>query len=251
LLSASSCDATLVIPQFRRSELTERCVQTFRAHHGPDPSILIVDDGSPPEEVERLRSALGGAATILDQPRCGVTAAWNAGLHASRSAHLVFLNNDTVTYGAWLDRLLVPLRANAARMIGVAWRQERQLPAVLARQRRFCRLLTGWCFAIARADLVALGGFDASLRRYFSDTDLQLRLLTGDAEDPLLAVEGLPLVHLGHATAHRLADRATQWERDRRLFQAKWHRWERACLERRLPAGEEDRLLRSASHETT
>lgn len=252
MLPALSGNATVVIPQFRRPELTERCVQSFRAHHGPDPSILIVDDGSPAAEIERLRQSLGGAATFLEQPHRGVTAAWNAGLYASRATELVFLNNDTITHGVWLDRLLAPLQAGAARMVGVAWRQERHLPAVVARQRRCCRFLTGWCFAIARSELVSLGGFDESLARYFSDTDLQLRLLvSSESTDPLLVVEGLPLVHLGHATAHRLPDRATQWERDRRWFQAKWGRWERACLERRLPAGEADAPLCSPAHETT
>lgn len=239
-MSQSPCDVTVVIPQFGRSELTERCVQTFRSHHGPEPSILIVDDGSPAGELARLRRSLGDSAAFLTQPHRGVTAAWNAALSAAPSPHLLFLNNDTVTHGPWLDRLLAPLRTGAARMIGVAWRRERHLPAALARRQRFRRLLAGWCFALARADLVSLGGFEVLLTRYFSDTDLQLRLLANDAADePLLAVEGLPLLHLGHATAHRLTDRAAQWERDRRRFLAKWSRIAPACSEHPAPANSE------------
>jgi GT2 family glycosyltransferase len=241
---------TVVIPQFGRSELTERCVQTFRSYHGPEPSILIVDDGSPAGELARLRRSLGDSATFLTQPRRGVTAAWNAALTAAPSTLLLYLNNDTVTYGPWVDCLLAPLRTGAARMIGVGWRRERHLPAVLARRQRFCRLLVGWCFALARADLVSLGGFDASLTRYFSDTDLQLRLLAnGEVEEPLLVVEGLPLLHLGHATAHRLTDRATQWERDRRRFLAKWSRIAPACSELLGPANSEAWSLPSPASE--
>lgn len=218
-----SPDVTLIIPQYNRSELTVECVRSFRAAHGDAAAVLVVDDGSRPEERDSLREALGGRETILERPHRGVTAAWNAGLAATSSPWLAFLNNDTLSHGPWLERLLAPLRTGAAKLAGVERRRERHLPDTLRTTRAAGDLLAGWCLALQRRDLLRLGGFDEALRRYFSDTDLQVRLLLTDAgEEPLICVDDLPLVHLGHATAHQLDDRGRQWNRDRLAFRRKW-----------------------------
>lgn len=234
----ATTDVTVIVPQFGSCHLTEQCVRTFRAAHVLGPHLLVVDDGTPPAELAPHRWRLQMNAELLERTHAGVTAAWNAGLEASRSRWLVFLNNDVVTHGPWLQSLLAPLVAGQAELTGVAWRVERHLPTVaspaVASRSRFAerRLLVGWCFAIARERLLALGGFDPALELYFSDTDLQLRLReSSQLTEPLGCIEALPLGHCGHQTAHRLPDQRHQWSRDRQRFQQKWRRhWNVAAL---------------------
>lgn len=214
-------DTTVIIPQFNHCHLTRDCVATLLAAHPRPPEILIADDGSDPLALGPDVDWLSRHARLLRLQHRGVTATWNSAARACDSRWLVFLNNDTTTLGPWIDRLLDPLRTGAARLTGVQWRSEREL---LPHQQSLLpdrHLLAGWCFAIARDVLLRMGGFDESLTLYFSDTDLQLRLLSGGADRcPLLAVEGLPLLHAGHATAHRLPDQRRQWLRDRRRFRS-------------------------------
>jgi GT2 family glycosyltransferase len=218
----SAADATVIVPQLNRVELTIDCVRTFREWHDPETPLLVIDDGSAPHEVERFRSA-SLACGLIQGERRGVTAAWALGADVAESPLLVFLNNDTVTHGPWLERLLEPLRMERVRMTGVGWRRETQLPATLARTLGSPSFLPGWCFALARSTLQTLGGFDLALKTYFSDTDLQLRLLQQFGRDTTLqAVRYLPLRHLGHATAHRLSSSARSWRIDRDQFQRKW-----------------------------
>lgn len=222
-------DVTVIIPQFNRCHLTRRCVESLLAHHSHPLELVIADDGSDPADLAPDLSWLSARAQLLRLPHRGVTAAWNAAAAAARSDWLVFLNNDTGTLGPWLERLIEPLRTGAAAMTGVATRSERDLPAAAQGLTDNRRLLAGWCFAIGRQRLHALGGFDPALRLYYSDTDLQVRLLLDAGRtNPLLCVAGLPLIHSGHATAHRLPDHHRQWRRDRLRFLDKWSGGEHA-----------------------
>jgi GT2 family glycosyltransferase len=219
-----AADVTIIIPQFNRCDLTRRCVTSLMEMNPQPPPLLVADDGSAEAALDPDLTWLSSHARVLRLPHQGVTAAWNAAAQAAQTRWLIFLNNDALSLGPWIDRLLEPLRMGAAEMTGVEWRLDRDLPPSLRTLLPQGRLLAGWCFAIARHRWLDLGGFDPSLALYFSDTDLQLRLLADSAKaSPLLGVEGLPLIHAGHATTRRLPDRRRQWRRDRDQLLAKWN----------------------------
>lgn len=225
---------TVIIPQHGRADLTLACVESFVEHHAEASRVLVVDDGSPADQWQQLRSGLlrldfaGHRVELLRQSRrTGVTAAWNLGARAVVSEFVVFLNNDTVTAGDWLTPLLAPLLAGAVLLTGCGLRTERLL-AGSWQQRLSGKLLPGWVLGLRTATLQSLGGFDARMALYFSDTDLQLRLVERagnlDVSDILRSVAELPLRHLGHRSTRGLRERSAQWQRDRNVFVRKWHR---------------------------
>jgi GT2 family glycosyltransferase len=145
---------------------------------------------------------------------------------------LIFLNNDTLTSGVWLPELAATLENGMALLAGVERRREPDLPAAFRRPAP--QLLAGWCLALRRATFFELGGFDERFRLYFSDTDLQCRLLVQFGAEALLHVEELPVRHLGHRSTRRLTERSAIWRADRWQFLAKWN--SQAAV---LPADEE------------
>ena len=229
-------NATIIIPQYGRFELTRRCLASIRE----ELPIVIVDDGSPEDPGDLVKSP--GSVSLVRQPRRGVTAAWNAGLRFVETEFVVFLNNDVVADGPFVERLIAPLIDRRAWMTGVRMRTERLLPATVLRSLPVTRFLEGWCFAVRTELLRALGGFDERMRVYWSDTDLQLRVVAhqralraNDGEywsdgvlewcvdrHALMAVDELPLRHDGHATARGLANRRALWRADREVFLRKW-----------------------------
>jgi GT2 family glycosyltransferase len=230
-------DVTVILPQHGRSGLTVDAVRSLQREHSDLPRIVVVDDGSPMRELRELHTASMVRTEIYPTGRQrGVTAAWNLGWQQARGEILVFLNNDTLSTGPWLSTLTAPLRNGEALMAGVSWRRERHLPAgvfprVLPSRddeetSRPPMLLAGWCFAIRRDLLDRLGGFDERFRLYFSDTDLQCRLLAGvDAPERCLhMVPGLAVHHLGHQSTSRLPSRNRWWHEDHQQFLAKWRR---------------------------
>lgn len=215
-------DATIVIPQHDRSDLTlavVRAVRCWELHHWP---IIVVDDGSSPAaaaELERLPKDV----RLLRQPHRGVTAAWNLGLTEVTTPIVVLLNNDVLIDGAWVERLIQPVRAGTATVSGVDLRRERAVPADVLQRVGRSEFVAGWCWAIRTEEARALGGFDPTLWLYFSDTDLQARLLLNAGLNAATAIVGdLPLRHVGHSSTRQLPGRSAQWRADRARFLFKW-----------------------------
>lgn len=218
--------ATVVIAQHGMPQLTITCLQTFRRHHGDQPPVILVDDGSAIADIEQVAAAGLSNVELLRQPHRGVTAAWAAGARRSSANVLVFLNNDVVTTGAWLDALCDPLRNERIAVAGVERRRERQVPPEILHRLPTSTFAAGWCFAVRRADFEAVGGFRGALRLYFSHTDLQARLLKRRGLDAqaIATPAGLNLRHLGHSTTARCLTRREQWQADRRRFVRLWRR---------------------------
>lgn len=210
---------SVVIPQWGQFPLTARVVDQLWGYDSSQTEIIVVDDGSP----DYTKCGLIGDRRIamLQQRHRGVTSAWNRGAKRARGTFLVFLNNDVRIEGPFLHRLIQPLDDRGVVMCGCRWRKERGIPRSIA-SRLPRELLEGWCFAVRRIDFEEIGGFDERFRLYYSDTDLQWRLLSHRTGSRLEKVPDLPLVHEGHVTTRTNPRRRTLHAQDRRVFLQKW-----------------------------
>ncbi len=218
--------ATIIIPQYMHLELTCECLRTLRECDPVSWPAIVVDDGSPADAIYVTGLDVLPDVTVIRQSHRGVTAAWNLGWLAVSTPWVIFLNNDVVSNGPWVEQLVQPLIDGEAQMTGVRLREEKFLPHAISERLPTRQFLEGWCFAMSTTTLRILNGFDAELLMYWSDTDLQLRLmLSRMSQCPLLAIPDLPLEHLGHATAHDphcLPQQRDRWRADRRRFINKW-----------------------------
>lgn len=215
-------DATIVIPQHDGAELTLAVVGAVQRHESVPWPVIVVDDGSNSDAADVVVRRQADV-TVLRQPHLGVTAAWSRGLAAVTTPLVVLLNNDVHVAGPWVDCLSQPIRDRRARVCGVELRRERAVPRPVLRSLGRSDFAAGWCWAFRAEDVHSIGGFDASLRFYFSDTDLQARLLRSTTPGSgLVIVSDLPLRHVGHRSMRRLPDRRALWEQDRQQFIEKW-----------------------------
>lgn len=216
-------DVTIIVPQYNQPELTIACVRSLTGVHPLCPRLIVVDDGSADGAADWVARELP-EIDVVGQTRRGVTAAWNHGARLATTELLVFLNNDVETHGPWVERLTAPLLDPDIAMTGAADRVESTLETVPSNGPVPRRLLEGWCFALRCSELIELGGFDESLRLYFSDTDLQIRMWQrrGGRDSSLYVARGLPIRHAGHRTTRTLDERRSIWLRDRQRFLEKW-----------------------------
>src|SRR4051794_24012643 len=97
---------TAVIPTYGDPALAAQAVSSLRkTTRRGQLSIIVVDDGSPPEYHARLR-AIDGAEVILLPENGGFARAANAGIaRAPADQDVIVLNSDVVARPAWLERL--------------------------------------------------------------------------------------------------------------------------------------------------
>ncbi len=109
--SAAAPFASIVMLSWNAPGYTESAVASIRACTAVPHEIIIVDNGSGAETVERLRN-IDGIRLIENAVNTGFAFACNQGLAAGRGTHLVLLNNDVIVTDGWLDALLAVQRAN-------------------------------------------------------------------------------------------------------------------------------------------
>jgi rhamnosyltransferase len=108
----NAIEISVVIPTRRGGTLLERVARAVLGQRGSPPfELLLVDSGSPAEELERLR-ALGARVESIPPETFDHGATRDLGARRALGQVLVFLNQDALPVGErWLERLTAPLRA--------------------------------------------------------------------------------------------------------------------------------------------
>lgn len=216
---------SVIIPQFCNIQLTLRCVRSLIAHEKQARlQVIVVDDGSPLPLLQSFqRQAPPNIEIVRSTKNRGVTHAWNAGAELASGEVLIFLNNDVISRGEWCHKLVAPLQSQQTLLTGAALRFEPQFPARFTHLLINQQLLQGWCLAISRSLFVELSRFDERFVLYYSDSDLQCRLIQrSHSARAISAISDLPLDHQAHQTTRNLPDRQKQWLADRKVFLQKW-----------------------------
>lgn len=215
-------DVTVVTAMHGRSDLTLQLIEGLRFFEDALLPIIVVDDGSP-EEVDRARIRELNDPQVMQicQPAIGVTAAWNRGIQNVGTRWLVLLNNDVHIAGPIVRALMTPLESRQHRLTGARLREETFVPEPVLSRHGGRQFLEGWCLAMACETWHELGGFDETLRLYWSDTDFQLRARTRWPA-ACCGVVSIPVSHEHGATTRTLPDRRARWLADRSRFLEKW-----------------------------
>jgi GT2 family glycosyltransferase len=102
----------VVVPTYGNYELTLACLRSLAGQTAAH-RVIVVDDGSPDDSAERVRSEWPEVTLLELGSNHGFTRAVNRGAAAGSGRHVVLLNNDVELRPECLERLVVPLRADA------------------------------------------------------------------------------------------------------------------------------------------
>jgi GT2 family glycosyltransferase len=158
--------------------------------------VIIVDDASPDQSIQALRT-IEGLRLVENGQNLGFVGSCNTGAKAARGKYLVFLNNDTQVTSGWLDALLNCFAEEpdcglaGSRLVypdgrlqeaggwvfsdGTSWNVGRfdSRTASAYSYRRRTDYLSGAAIMIRRDLFLELGGFDERYApAYYEDTDL-------------------------------------------------------------------------------
>ena len=191
----SSPSVTVVIPFYNGSRFIERCLRSVFEQTVRASEVVVVNDGSTVDEQERLKAiAAAYPVRILDQENGGQGSARNAGVAATTSDFICFLDQDDFFLPNHIETLLKAIPANDPRFgfvyaelheadqdgnlvyTSIIKRYSKEYP-----KRTLFDLLRHDMFVLPSASLIsrmafeAVGGFDVQFIGY-EDDDLFLRI---------------------------------------------------------------------------
>ena len=208
---------TVVIPTRDRLALLRRTLASVLAQVEVDFEVVIVDDGSSPQQAREVMALAGENVRVVTHPRSlGVAVARNRGVGEARGRWVAFLDDDDI----WASRKL-RAQLDAAEAAGVHWSYTGAVKFVEGpvvwqvmpppTPERVAAMLASKCLVPAgasnvladRATVMRLGGFDETLM-HMADWDLWLRLLEAG---PPASADGVAVGYRLHPAAMSLDPR--------------------------------------------
>jgi GT2 family glycosyltransferase len=194
---------SVVMPAYNRAHVILAAVESVRRQTLTDWELVVVDDGSTDDTVEVVQRLADEDSRIrvVSQSKSGVSVARNAGIAASHGEIVAFIDSDN----QWREDYLEVSASGMAHYgvpvtyTGIKRYEDHGRIQYVGVQAGRDYLLDGLSFIdlnvlmVRRDLLVAVGGFDESLRRWV-DYDLVLRLML-DHDARYLPVIGVDYEH--------------------------------------------------------
>ena len=222
-------DVSIIIVNYNTSDMLRECVQSIVRHtNGVTYQIIVVDNASRTEEVEKLRSI--ESITLIESPEnIGFGRANNLGLEYTNSRYILFLNSDTILqnnaikmlfeYAEGSDKQLGALGCILENRAGELVHSYGNLPKTTDIWQKFVLVplrkalhcyrapqtclpeqdmevgyITGADIFVPRKVLDQCGAFNPAFFMYYEDTELQYRFAQNGYHNILL--RGPRIVHL-------------------------------------------------------
>lgn len=196
-----------VIVNYNRPNDTIECIRSLRCSQYPALQILVVDNGSSDNSIERFQSECGDVELLATKHNLGFTGGNNKGIEYSfpkEPTFILLLNNDTLVEPDFLGHLVAALEGNkdaAAASATVLYYPDTNTVWYGGGRFRYWRgasvsLFSGksrkWlpknqdvkttfvtgCAVLLRTDAIRHAGkFDERYFMYFEDAELSLRLI--------------------------------------------------------------------------
>ena len=223
-------EVSLIVLNYDKPVMTLACIESLWEHTGGHRyEILVVDNGSSPENHRLLADHLATGARILRLPTNRFFGEGNnLGAEAARGRYLVFLNNDIAATPDWLSPLIIPLAsdpvigATGPRLVGVDGRLQEAggriapdgMPERYGRDgdpfdpafnsARDVMYISAAALALRRETFERVLGFDLRYEpAYYEDCDLCLKI--AQIGQRIRYCPGATIIHIENATSHNFA----------------------------------------------
>ena len=215
---------SIIIPTYNRASLLCRAIDNILEQTWKHIELIIVDDGSTDDTLQRLRS-YGDRIRVVTQPNRGPAVARNRGLAIARGEIVAFQDSDDLWKPTKLERQVqlmerlgptVPCclsnmdlgfirgrKQTSFSYAGIQLRDQEGLWTNVAEVLATRFVFFNQAAAIRKSILEKLGGFDETLI-YLEDYDLSLRLAL---QGPWVVIRD-PLVLYGNDADNRYSDLA-------------------------------------------
>jgi GT2 family glycosyltransferase len=202
-MGQDSISVAVVVLNWNQEQDTAECLASLRKVSGIPLQVILVDNGSSPDSVDRLERSFAEARVIRLPENRGFAAGNNVGIKQALKdgvSHILLLNNDTVVHPVFLAPLLDGLSTPGVGVVGpkiyyhsevnrlwfaggmIDWRTGRQwhlganeLDKGQWDRSREVDYITACCLLAPASLFREIGGLDERYFIYFEETDWNLR----------------------------------------------------------------------------
>ena len=113
----------VITPTYNRADLLMRAVASVRSQTMEAFEMIVVDDGSTDDTLERLEALSDPRIRCLRQEHKGAALARNLGAASASAEILTFLDSDDEAHASWLASLLAPFNAPEVGIVCAGFRE--------------------------------------------------------------------------------------------------------------------------------
>jgi GT2 family glycosyltransferase len=229
---------SIVIPVHNNVKYTKRCIDSIRRTTKPDLYELVIVDNGSDEETKKFLLTLD-AVVITNETNKGFAKAINDGFTQCSGSYYFILNNDTVVYPGWLERMVTAFDDTTGAVgplsnyvmgkqrvvIGRKEAAPEQIHNIVSAQNKGqtseAEFLIGFALMISRTAVEKVGLLDERFFAGSDDLDYSLRLRRAGYK--LKIAEDVFVYHAGHRTSHNLLGKSDEFfEQANAEFFKKW-----------------------------
>jgi len=221
-LDFSPVKATVYVPAYNVAEFLPRCLEAILAQNPPADEILVIDDGSRDASAE-VATKYPRVTLIRHEINKGLAAARNTAMRAARNELVASLDADCVPAPDLLAQLTA--RPQDSSIVGVGGKLTEGVQHTLADRWRAVhmpqhwgdaeirnpRFLFGCNNAFRKSAVLAIGGYDESMRTNGEDVDLCRRLQEKGWN--FLYTPSARTTHMRHDTTRSILETSWRWWR--------------------------------------
>lgn len=188
-MSGGSVLLSVVIPAYNRAGTITAAIQSALQQDYRPLEVIVVDDGSRDDTIDRLKEFEGAIRIIQHQSNMGASAARNTGIEAAKGEYVAFLDSDDHWKPYKTSRQMAFMKKCGFAMSCTGFSSIYEGGGPLLRKRRPYQtqlsiedvvwgvyVAPGTTLIAKRSLLLAIGGYDTTLRR-LEDWDLLLKAL--------------------------------------------------------------------------
>ncbi len=176
---------SVVIPVYNTAEYVEESIKAARAQTYTNIEIIVIDDGSNERTKTVLHQLNKDIDVLISQENAGQSVARNKGIASAKGTYILIQDSDDYFKPSFIEKSVQILDNDATvKMVSCYLNRfdgERQGPIVKmeggALQNFLFRNACVGNALFRKDDLVAIGGYDETMRQGYEDWELAIRLL--------------------------------------------------------------------------
>lgn len=224
---------SVVIPVLNNVHHTRRCIESVRRNADPSKYELIIIDNGSDKAIKEYLDSLIKVKVITNKENVGFSRAVNQGIDNSVGDYVYMLNNDTILYPHWLERMVAAFDRETGAVgpvsnyvmgqqrvrVGRKSATPEQINNIISQTRKVteAEFLIGFALMASKEAIDKVGKLDERFFAGSEDLDYSLRLRLAGYK--LKVAEGVFVYHIGSRT---LRDFPNAIEEGNRKFFKKW-----------------------------